>query len=295
MHRGVLLAGALALAACGPSVTSSASAGAGAEPVTAPGQPAAKPGSGPAISYGAQPSRTLILHRIDSVTFELPGGGQQVQAFGRTAYLTVGLSRGQASGFRALVVLDSIRADSGQLMPLPVDSLRAAEGTRWTADIAPTGKLSNIQASDSTTVAGQIGGTLQQLFPVLPNGGARPGAQWTDTSHTTVKAGSVTTELTSATSYNATGYVQVGSERALEITGQATTTQTGSGTQFGQAIQMNGTGTSHATYRLSADGTLLHAEGGDNTKLTLTVPAVGQTVPVTQSGSFTITIPAATQ
>ncbi|HET8648431.1 MAG TPA: hypothetical protein VFL95_00200 [Gemmatimonadales bacterium] len=292
MHRGVLLVGALALAACGPSVAGSAGAGSSAEPAAAPGQPAAKRGSGPAIVYGAQPSRTLVLHRMDSVTFELPGGGQQVQAFGRTAYLTVGLSRGQASGFRALVVLDSIRADSGQLMPLPIDSLRAAEGTRWTADIAPTGKLSNIQASDSTTVAAQIGGTLQQLFPVLPAGGARPGAQWTDTSHTKITAGTLTTDLTSANSYNATGYVQQGSTQALEITNQATTTQNGSGTQFGQAIQVSGNGTSHATYRLAEDGTLVHAEGADNTKLTLTVPAVGQTVPVVQTGSFTITVPA---
>ncbi len=44
-----------------------------------------------------------------------------------------------------------------------------------------------------------------------------------------------------------------------------------------------------SVYYLNPDGTLASARGSDSGDMTITVPAVGQTVPVKQSGSYSIT------
>ena len=51
---------------------------------------------------------------------------------------------------------------------------------------------------------------------------------------------------------------------------------------------MTGTGTRHGLYQISGDGSIVSAQGNDSGDMTISVPAVGQTVPVKQSGSYSI-------
>jgi hypothetical protein len=63
----------------------------------------------------------------------------------------------------------------------------------------------------------------------------------------------------------------------------------GKGMQFDQQLEMSGSGRRTAVHYLSEDGVLISARGDDSGNMTITVPAVGQTVPVNQAGSYTIT------
>jgi hypothetical protein len=59
--------------------------------------------------------------------------------------------------------------------------------------------------------------------------------------------------------------------------------------QFEQQLEMSGTGTRTAVHYLGQDGTLVSGRGSDASDITISVPAVGQTVPVKQTGSYTVT------
>jgi len=52
---------------------------------------------------------------------------------------------------------------------------------------------------------------------------------------------------------------------------------------------MTASGTRMAVHYLNPDGTLASAHGTDSGDVTITVPAVGQTVPVKQAGRYSIT------
>jgi hypothetical protein len=52
-------------------------------------------------------------------------------------------------------------------------------------------------------------------------------------------------------------------------------------------MQMASQGVRQGTYRFS-DGNVVSAEGADSAEMTITVPAVGQTVPVSQRATWRI-------
>ena len=293
--RSALLVALTAAAACGPTVAGSAgSSGAASSSGPAPvpvGTPVSRAGRGPALAYQPyQGNRGLVVHQLDSLTFELPGGSSYVQAFGRSAYLTFQFSPA-TTGSHAVITLDSIRLDPGQgSLPIPFDSIRAAEGARWTADLLPTGRLANVTASDSGVVASQMGGDLQLLFPVLPPGGARSGAEWTDTSQTVITTSVVNTHRTASWQYRGIGFEQRGgsSPRGFQIEATDSLAQTGTGNQFGTTIQMTGHGSGEASYFLAEDGWPIRAAITSHLSLMLTNPTLGQTVPATQASSITV-------
>jgi hypothetical protein len=51
---------------------------------------------------------------------------------------------------------------------------------------------------------------------------------------------------------------------------------------------MTATGARHGVQQIGSDGVVISARGNDAGDMTITVPAVGQTVPVKQSGSYSI-------
>jgi hypothetical protein len=59
--------------------------------------------------------------------------------------------------------------------------------------------------------------------------------------------------------------------------------------QADQELQMSATGTRRQSHILGLDGILVSAQGNDVGDMTITVPSVGQTVPVQQRGSYSVT------
>ncbi|HET7599059.1 MAG TPA: hypothetical protein VFK09_02140, partial [Gemmatimonadales bacterium] len=216
--------------------------------------------------------------RRDSIAMQLPGGASQAQEASRTAYLTFAIAP-EGGSYRTTIRLDSLRQGGGN--PLAEDSLRAAEGTRWTAVLSPEGRLTSLTADRASGVGDQIGAALPNLFPVLPAGGVQEGASWTDTTQRAVKADAFDATERATTSYQATGR----DGRAVVIQSRTTFQRTGNGGQGSQPMEMTSRGARQATYRFG-DGLVLSAQGADSAEMTITVPALGQTVPVSQRATW---------
>jgi hypothetical protein len=224
--------------------------------------------------------------RHDSLTLQLPGGANQQQLIDRTAYLHVSLAQ-DTNGYQATIVLDSLQAAVGGV-PASPDSIIPARGTRWTATLKPDGELSTLKADRTTTLGDQIGSTLRSLFPSLPPTGVRAGMEWTDTTEVPIRADAFDAVERSLTSYRASDSDDPRARKALKLESSGTYQRTGKGTQYNQQLEMTASGSRSAVHYLNPDGTLASARGSDAGDMTITVPAVGQTVPVKQSGSYTI-------
>ena len=280
--------GCLVLAGC-----SSATSGTGQPggPSPDPGNPSpSNPTNGDAAGILYMPLRdagyTLVRH--DSLTIQLPGGANQLQLIDRTAYVRLSLNRDTA-GYTATIVLDSLQATVGGV-PAVLDSILPARGTRWTAALSPSGELSTLKADRSSTLGDQIGSNLRSLFPALPPGGARAGMDWTDTTEVPIRADAFNAVERALTRYHASDSDDPNARKALKLESSGTYQRSGKGTQYDQQMEMTASGSRSAVHYVNPDGTLQSARGSDAGDMTITVPAVGQTVPVKQAGSYTITL-----
>jgi hypothetical protein len=283
------LLGCLVLAGC-----SSATSGNGQ-----PGTPSPDPGgpspSNPTTDAAAgttyMPVRDAgyTLVRQDSLTIQLPGGANQLQLIDRTAYLRLSLAARDTAGYVATIVLDSLQSAVGGV-PTVLDSVLPARGTRWTATLTPTGELSALKADRSSTLGDQIGSNLRNLFPALPAGGARAGMDWVDTTEVPIRADAFDAVERSLTRYRAMDSDDPSARNALKLESNGTYQRSGKGTQYDQQLEMTASGSRSAVHYMNPDGTLVSARGNDAGEMTITVPAVGQTVPVKQAGSYTITL-----
>ena len=283
------LLGCLLLAGCSSATSGNGQPGA---PSPDPGNPApgnpTDGGAAAGITYMAMRDAGYALVRHDSLTIQLPGGATQLQLIDRTAYLRLTLTRDTA-GYLASIVLDSLQASVGGV-PAVLDSVLPARGTRWTATLTPTGELSALKADRSSTLGDQIGSNLRSLFPVLPPNGARAGMDWTDTTEVPIRADAFDAVERSLTRYRATDSDEPNARKALKLESNGTYQRSGKGTQYDQQLEMTASGSRSAVHYVSPDGTLVSARGNDAGNMTITVPAVGQTVPVKQAGSYTITL-----
>jgi hypothetical protein len=227
------------------------------------------------------------LERHDSLTLQLPGGASQLQLIDRTAFLRVTLAR-DTTGYQATIVLDSLQSSVGGVPAVP-DSILPARGTRWLATLTPEGKLSTLKADRSSTLGDQVGSNLRALFPSLPPGGVRVGMEWSDTTEVPLRADAFDAVERSLTTYRAAESDDPRAKKAIKLESSGSYQRTGKGTQYDQQLEMTASGTRMAVHYLNQDGTLALARGTDTGDMTITVPAVGQTVPVKQAGTYSIT------
>lgn len=279
-RTGVLLALAIGLSGCAGST--SAAPGLPPRPDVEETGPVSVGGRGDAVRHQPPATARYAISRLDSVLLEFPGG-TQVQVADWTPYLTV-TTAAAGEGYRLTAVLDSLVFREGQMPP---DSIAGAEGTRWTGTLTPNGEVTALTSDKVTVLGQQIGGMLRQLFPVLPAGGARAGAEWSDTTELTVPVNAVETRQIVRTRYRALQR-RNGGEEALPIEAEGELEQQGSGTQFGQQVQLDASGTRHTTYLMSGAGFLLEATGRDSTAMVFTVPEIGQSIHATQRGTFSV-------
>jgi hypothetical protein len=281
---------ALACALAGVGCGSTASTTGGPEaptPQPGPVSPGAPTTVGGGVTYLPVRDASYALERHDSLTIQLPGGATQQQLIDRTAYLHVALTPDTA-GYAVSVVLDSVQSVVGGVPAAP-DSVLPARGTRWSASITPDGKLSALKADRSSTIGDQVGSTLRSLFPGLPHGGVKAGMEWTDTTDVPLRADAFDATEKSLTTYRAFESDDSRAKKALKLESAGSYQRRGKGTQYDQQLEMTASGNRRAIHYLNPDGTLASARGSDSGDLTITIPAVGQTVPVKQAGSFTIT------
>ena len=276
---------AVLVAGCASSTTTTPPGG--NTPTPEKGKPgAATPEGKPeGLFYRPGPAAGYRLERHDSLTLQYPGGAVQQQVRDRIAFVhvTIGGTAG-ATSYPLTIVLDSLQAlENGQ----PVDSAIVARGTRWTGSLGLDGELSQLQADRSGSLPDELGGRLRLLFPRLPATEVREGLEWTDSSEYKLVADAFPGKESQVTTYR----VAEGSDSKNGVTLMSSGTYTRSGTrlQADQSLEMTATGERHGEHRIGGDGAVISAQGSDHGDMTITVPAVGQTVPVKQAGSYSIT------
>jgi hypothetical protein len=111
---------------------------------------------------------------------------------------------------------------------------------------------------------------------------------WTDTTRYEVVADAFPGTEEAVVTYQASGG-DAGPRQAIALESSGTYTRSGTRMQADQEMQMTASGQRRGVHRIGLDGILLGAEGSDAGEMTISVPAVGQTVPVKQSGTYSIT------
>ena len=289
-----ILATALAATLVAAGCASSTASGGGTEaPAPEPIDPHAPPppegGHGAAVSYRPVKGAAYRLEHRDSPVLQYPGGASQTQARDRVAFLHLTLAEGPEKGtYSVAITLDSLQAlESGT--PAPADSVAAARGTVWSGTLSSVGTLSPLKADRSGTLTDELAGHLRLLFPALPQGGVREGMQWTDSTQYPLVSDAFTGTESSVTVYRATGKEETEGRDAIPLETSSKYNRAGKRVQGEQELEMTASGTRTGVHRLGVDGVLVSAQGTDTGEMMISVPALGQTVPITRSSTYAVT------
>ena len=283
------LLAALLLGACAASTTAEGNPGGGPapKPIDPDAPPPTEEGKGPAVTYRPVNKAAYRLERRDSLVFQYEGASQ-VQTRDRIAKVHLTIAQAPSPGtYRVTVMLDSLEAlESGS--PVPPDSVTAALGATWTGTLSNVGTLSELKPDREGTLTAELAGYLRLLFPALPEGGVREGMQWTDSASYPLVSDAFTGNEEAVTVYRADGKEEVAGREAIPLETSSKYSRTGKRVQGEQELEMTATGTRSGVHRLSVEGVLVSAQGTDTGEMTISVPAVGQTVPVTRSSTYAV-------
>ena len=279
---------ALVALSLGCAASAGSGPGRGTPEATEPGRTPSGETVRGSISYRAVPLMRFQLDNRDSLYMEMPDGSFQNTVTVKTAFLTFSLQPAGV-GFTALVVLDSLKLDRPDPLLQPLAD--SATGVRWTGTMQPNGRFDSLVSSKPTVFGEQVRNMLHRLLPVLPPGGAEPGKTWIDSATRAfpIMPGFEATEKNVA-EFRSGKAGDFKGTRSLVIESSITYQVAGSGTGFGQTITVEGTGRASGVHRMSTDGRLLHAQVADTARMTLTVPAVGQSVPTVLVGNYSISV-----
>jgi len=287
MTSFVALAALVLTAACSSS-TSGGPEGPAPQPVDPNAPPAPEGGRGPAVTYRPVSNAGYRLEHRDSLVLQYPGGESQTQVRSRVAFVRLSLADAPAKGaYKVTLTLDSLEAqESGT--PVPPDSVAAAKGTIWSGTLSNVGTLSELQADRSGTLTDELAGHLRLLFPALPQGGVREGMQWSDSTQYPLVSDAFTGTESSVTSYRAAEKVDVEGDDAIPLETTSKYSRSGKRVQGEQELEMTATGTRTGVHRLGLDGVIVAAQGNDTGEMTISVPALGQSVPITRSSTYAV-------
>lgn len=197
----------------------------------------------------------------------------------------------EAAGYPAIFTVDSIKPDSGFLLPPWID-LTLARGLRFVGHLAPTGEFVGSRPSDSAAAenVAMLVGRFQNFYPRIPASGVSLGDTWTDTLTLVDRGGGRVTTRKTVRRVHAAAWEDTPAGRVLrlEVSEQYELSEQGSG--GGQPFEAKGTGVSASVERLGAGGRFLGTVARDSTNLVITLTAQGLTIPRRQITTTTVTV-----
>jgi hypothetical protein len=231
-----------------------------------------------------------VVHQQFHVEQQFQGQTQTIER-GIRIFVSATISGpADSTGYPITFTVDSLVPDSGSAVT-PNMNLPAARGLRYTGHLTPAGEFRQTMTSDSTLAQAfaQIVGTFRNFYPRFPPGGLKLGADWTDTSTTSDRAGIAVTIKAIAHS-RAGAWEQRNNTKCLRVEYSSTYSVVGSGEQMGQPLEVSGTGTRTGVQFVAVDGRYLGGEAHDSSAIVVGLPMQGMTVPVHQITHSTITV-----
>ena len=178
------------------------------------------------------------------------------------------------TGYQVTIMLDSLQASAADASGLGLFDSRM--GNALDRQSHARRKLSALTADRSTTLGDQVGATRAALsLAPLRRGSDRHGM---DDTTTFLSGGRLRCPEHGITSYRALDSDDPRARRAIKLESTGSYERTAEGNAVRAAVEMSGTGTPTAVHYLSQEGTLISARGSDAGDMTISVPAVGQTV-----------------
>jgi len=278
----VLLMAGCATSSGGGGKEAAPATGAPAPAAPAPAAPIERRAPSGTVRYGPSAMRYLVYRRLRIE--QIFSGKPQRQDLGARVFVGVVITGPADSvGYPATFTVDSVVADSGTPQPI-ADNMTKVRALVLAGRVAPRGDFQGSTASDSLGAQSiaQVVGNFRDFLPRIPALGAKNGTAWTDTVSVTQRSGSGAVSRRATVQSRATGWEDHAGTRSLHIESSATYSLTGSGENGGQSFQVSGTGMTISRAFIAEDGRYLGGESHDSTNLTVTLPAQGLTIPVTQ-------------
>jgi hypothetical protein len=220
------------------------------------------------------------------------GGQQQLQDLGARVFIGVIITGpADANGYPATFTVDSIVSDSGTPQPI-ADNMSKVHALVLAGRLAPRGEFQGSTSSDTASAQSiaQLVGNFRDFLPRIPAEGVRVGTAWTDTMSLTQASGAGAVTRRATIHSTAAQWEDHAGTRSLRIESSATYTVAGAGQNGGQSFEVGGTGTTTARAFIAEDGRFLGGESQDSTTLTVSLPAQGLAIPVTQVLRSTVSV-----
>ena len=182
-------------------------------------------------------------------------------------------------------ILDSVSVSSPMgVMP----GMERLMGLKVVSKLSPAGvKYSSVGATDdSIPGASQFVEGLSTFLPKIRS--LTKGATWTDTTTGKLKQGGLDLDRREIATYTFAGDTTLGSEKAYKINRDGSQAVSGSGAAQGQAMTMEGTGTTKGVFVVSTKGVLLSGEGTEDSTAKILLAANGVEVGITRASTLKI-------
>ena len=242
------------------------------------------------VRYGPSAVHYLVHRRLHiEQSF---GGAPQTQDLGAQIFVRATITGpADSSGYPATFLVDSIVPDSGTPPPI-ADNIAKARALVLSGRVVAQGEFRSTTASDSVLARNlaQLLGNFRDFLPRIPADGARLGGAWTDTVSFTQRAGGSEVTRRSVQHSSAAAWEDHSGARSLRLETSGTYSVAGSGQNGGQFFQIGGAGAVTARTFLAEDGRFVGGESQDSASLTISLPAQGLTVPVTQVLRSTVAV-----
>ena len=240
-------------------------------------------------AQGFQYAASTGQYRVSTKTKGAQEAMGQKQEFEQSAdeLITVTVARQSKDTLAMTVVIDSVNMVGPMGMTPPgLDKMR---GTRIAAKLAPHGVVYSAEgpSPESIPQATQMTDEASRFLPRIRIALAM-GATWTDTATGKVKQGGVDIDRRSIATYKVVGDTTIAGEKTWKIARTSVTTLTGSGTNQGQPITMEGTSNGSATVFVSQKGVYVGSQNEEQANVKIVFASNGMEVGVTTTANTSI-------
>jgi hypothetical protein len=183
--------------------------------------------------------------------------------------------------------VDSSNVVSEPSIPLP--DVSKLVGTSVTGLMSAHGKVYEMtsNAADSDANAKSLVEGMRKFLLALPEDAA-VGSSWTDTTLNSVSGEAGKLEMSTITTSKVVGDTTYQGQKAWRVQRSSILSIQGKQSQAGQEMQVEGSGSGNGTHYLGMDGRYLGSSATQRMTMRITLPATGQTVPVTQAVTSTV-------
>ena len=237
------------------------------------------------ITYAPGSAR---YHLISVITRSQEQGGQKAEfKITNEQQVTVTLSAHGKDTLDFAYTLDSSTVVSNPPVQLP--DVSKLVGTSVKGSMSAHGKvyaLSSTAADTDSDAKNLVEGMSKFLLP-LPEDAA-VGSRWTDTTVNSVSGEGNKLDMSAITTSRVVGDTTFKGQKAWRVERTSALTLQGKQSQGGQELQVEGQGTGNGTYYVGANGLYLGSSATQRMNMRITIPATGESVPVTQAVTSTV-------